>query len=77
MFIFFDVVNSFVAKYSSIFKRIDQRSDFIDQKKFVFVFHDFSSFVSIWIVYRLFVWSRFQNLLKIDDIFHVFHNQQI
>jgi hypothetical protein len=40
MFIFFNLVNSFVAKYSSIFKKIDQRSDFIDQKKLIFVFYD-------------------------------------
>jgi hypothetical protein len=47
MFIFFDLVNLFVAKYSSIFKKIDQRLNLIDQKKFVFVLHDLQSFVSI------------------------------
>jgi hypothetical protein len=61
MFIFFDLVNSFVAKYSSIFKKVDQRSDLIDQKKFVFVLHDLQSFVLIWIVYRFLVWSSLKS----------------
>jgi hypothetical protein len=64
VFYFLDLVNSFVAKYSSVFEKIRQNSDFIDQKKFVFVFHDFLSLITIKIIHNLFVRSRFWNMLK-------------
>jgi hypothetical protein len=77
VFFSFDLVDLFVAKYSSIFEKIDECSDFVDLKKIIFVFHDLYSFFSTWIVHCFFVWSRLQDLLKIDDAFHASHNQQI
>ncbi len=74
---FFDFVNSFVTKNSFVFENFRQNSCFVNQQRIVFVFHDCNLFVSIKIFYDFFVWTKFQNLNEINNVFYAIHDDQI